>query len=90
MFVSLDRQAELARLAPGPYRVSACCLFMHSRGGAVAKASPFGRGGSRKADGEGAHDGFWIVTFDYVNKQFAVTMPRCMPWHDGGFVNSKI
>ena len=41
-------------------------------GGAVTKASPFGRGGSRKADGEGAHDGFWIVTFDYVGKKFAV------------------
>ena len=33
MFVSLDRQAELARLAPCPYRVSAYCLFTHSRGG---------------------------------------------------------
>ena len=29
-------------------------------------------GGSRKADGEGVHDGFLVVTFDYVNKRFAV------------------
>ena len=41
-------------------------------GVAVIKASPLGRGGSRKADGEGIHDGCWIVTFDYVNTQFAV------------------
>ena len=31
--MSLDRQAELARLAPCPYRVSAYCLFTHSREG---------------------------------------------------------
>ena len=38
----------------------------------LTKASPNGRGGSRKADGEGVYDSFLIVTFDYVSKQFAV------------------
>ena len=50
---------------------------MHAAVGvAVTKASPFGRGGSRKAVGEGIFDEFLIVTFGCVNKRFAVTMPR--------------
>ena len=55
----------------------------------LTKASPFGRGGSRKADGEGVHDGFLIVTFDYVNKQFAVTMPPSGREGDHGVVEGE-
>ena len=58
------------RLASTGCGVSFVCAWMGRV--LLTKASHSGRGGSRKADGEGAHDGFWIVTFDYVNKQFAV------------------
>ena len=44
-----------------PYRVSEKRSVAHGRSVAVTQASPSGRGGSRKADGEGAHDGFSLL-----------------------------